>query len=379
MKVVVLGAGIVGSSVAYFAARAGAAVTLIDKEYPGSGASSASFAWTNSNGKPPADYHALNVRGIKGYSLLAAELGVEPWMHRSGSIEWRKGTDADSLAQRIAELQDLAYPIREISVDEAVELEPGIDANELADALIALSPGEGWVDPVVYCGWLVDRAVRQHGLSLQTGTRVTGVTTRQGRVSGVTCADGRHVEADMVIGCLGTSVNDLLRDTDFTLPLVRNVGYLAFTRPAPVMVSRPLHGPDIDIRPDGAGRLLLRRDRLDEMPRDTLDPHPDGPTAQSVIARAREVLPQLRHVPVEAVRITERPIPGDGLSAVGPIDDLPGLYIAVTHSGVTLAPIIGDLVARETVLGETCPELASFRPGRFSSQAISLKRYKGGM
>ena len=62
MRVAVIGAGIVGSSVAYRLSEGGAEVVLIDGAEPGSGTTSTSFAWVNANNKLPRDYFELNRR-----------------------------------------------------------------------------------------------------------------------------------------------------------------------------------------------------------------------------------------------------------------------------------------------------------------------------
>jgi glycine/D-amino acid oxidase-like deaminating enzyme len=64
------------------------------------------------------------------------------------------------------------------------------------------------------------------------------------------------------------------------------------------------------------------------------------------------------------VRVGQRSLPADGLPVAGFADPDGRLYLLATHSGVTLAPLLGALAARE-ILGEPVPELAPYRPGRF--------------
>jgi glycine/D-amino acid oxidase-like deaminating enzyme len=66
-----------------------------------------------------------------------------------------------------------------------------------------------------------------------------------------------------------------------------------------------------------------------------------------------------------AARIGVRHIPGDGLPAVGPAPGIEGLYLAVMHSGVTLAPIVGRLAAEEILGKGGSTLLDGFRPARF--------------
>ena len=61
-----------------------------------------------------------------------------------------------------------------------------------------------------------------------------------------------------------------------------------------------------------------------------------------------------------------RPMPRDGFPVLGFPKGTPNVYIALTHSGVTLAPLIGELAAMEIVDGVTVKMLSPYRPDRFS-------------
>ena len=82
------------------------------------------------------------------------------------------------------------------------------------------------------------------------------------------------------------------------------------------------------------------------------------------MGRARAIVPRLAGVEIESTRLCWRPMPADGLSAVGPVAALPGYYVALTHSGVTLAPVLSRLVADEIATGRPAAALAPFRPER---------------
>src|SRR5258707_11688180 len=81
IKTIVIGAGVMGASVAYRLAQAGASITVLEAKRIGGGTSGISFAWTNANKKPPKPYHDLNVAGMKAHSPLADEFGAPPWWH----------------------------------------------------------------------------------------------------------------------------------------------------------------------------------------------------------------------------------------------------------------------------------------------------------
>src|SRR6185503_2659298 len=84
---VVVGAGVVGASVAYHAARAGAVVTLVDAGRPGAGVTANSFAWIGASGVRTGPAAALRATATQEYRRLEAELPGLPvtW---SGSLCW---------------------------------------------------------------------------------------------------------------------------------------------------------------------------------------------------------------------------------------------------------------------------------------------------
>jgi len=94
--------------------------------------------------------------------------------------------------------------------------------------------------------------------------------------------------------------------------------------------------------------------------------------ARLLLGRAARFFPALRGVPVERWTLAWRAMPADRLPVVGPLPGLPSLYLAVTHSGVTLAPILGRLVSQE--IADEVPDglLGPFRPGRFAERAVKV-------
>jgi glycine/D-amino acid oxidase-like deaminating enzyme len=136
-----------------------------------------------------------------------------------------------------------------------------------------------------------------------------------------------------------------------------------------VRVERVLHAPRLSIRPHSGGRLVLHCHDVDE----ELVPGPPDragqrrAAAQRVLARLESVLPAAgAGVAVENAYVGVRPMPVDGMSVLGWVPGVDSLYVAVTHSGLTLAPVLGEIAARE-VLGEPSALAAAFRPERFAA------------
>ena len=138
LQVVVIGAGIIGASIAYHLSRRNVAVTVVDKAQPGSGASSHSFAWINGTAKIPASYHDFNRRSLEMWSRFSRDLGVDVGLHWGGQLEWgRTAERAKQLRQRVKQLQKWGYPCQMIDEAELRRLEPDLCAGPVAAAALS--------------------------------------------------------------------------------------------------------------------------------------------------------------------------------------------------------------------------------------------------
>ena len=365
IRTIVIGAGVVGASVAYRLAEAGASVTVLEATRVGGGTSGISFAWTNAHKKPPKPYHDMNVAGMKAHAALLDEFGATPWRHGGGSLEWEAEPDRAAQRQNVEQLRSWGYAAEWVAPRQVQELEPDIDPAAIGDAPVAFFPEEGWLDPVVYAHAMLSAAGRRYGAKVICGARVVDLIMLGDRVTGVRLADGAQYEADTVVNCAGRWTNEASRDAGLHLPLAPTVGFLVFTPPVAASLGRVIHAPMISTRPDGAGRLMLHWNETDRALGFDAKLSPSMPQARDLVRRAQQLLPSIGAVEPEAVRIAIRPIPGDHLSAIGPMPRVSGYYIAVTHSGVTLSPFLGAAVADEIVGGRQRAELADFRPARF--------------
>ena len=106
---VVIGAGVLGASTAFRLAEAGFTVTILEATRVGGGTSGMSFAWINSNGKPPRAYHELNNAGLRAHFALRDEFSATPWLHEGGCLEAVPAAEAAPLTDKVARLRDWDY------------------------------------------------------------------------------------------------------------------------------------------------------------------------------------------------------------------------------------------------------------------------------
>ena len=156
--VVVVGAGIVGASIAYHLAKRGARVTLLEKEHPAAGTTKNSFAWLNASSKSPRAYYELNLAGVAGWRRLELEMGSSLPVQWGGGVQWCK-VDAktqEAMLQRVHERQGWGYSVQMIEPQELARLIPYATPGDVGAANFA--DQEGTVDPVVAAQALVAKA-----------------------------------------------------------------------------------------------------------------------------------------------------------------------------------------------------------------------------
>jgi glycine/D-amino acid oxidase-like deaminating enzyme len=376
-RYVVIGAGVMGASVAARLASAGMQVTLLDQDQPGRAASRWSFAWLNSNDKAPRPYHDLNHAGIRAWAELAPDLEGEAWYRPVGHLELAT-SDAGraELVARVRRLTEWDYPARLVDPADASEIEPALRFPE-SGSTVAWFPGEGYVLTEPLIGRLVVRAAA-YGAEILTGDQgqVSGLDLGRGEARTVRTAAGAVLEADEVVCCAGRWVPELATMAGATGPvplvawdtpgaaapgLVVRVGPLASAGPV-----RLVHTPEVSLRPHSGGLLHL------EAPDAAVDLHTPEPDlrrwAAVLLRRAQQTVRGLIDARVEEFQVCVRPMPADGQSIVGRLPGAPGLYVAVTHSGVTLAAHLSRLIATELTTGTAPADLAPYRPDRFPHQ-----------
>ncbi|RAY12944.1 FAD-binding oxidoreductase [Actinomadura craniellae] len=364
--VLIVGAGIIGTALADRLAPH-ARVTVIDAHLPGQGTTATSLAWLNANKTIDPGYFAFRIEALRAWSRLAIEFGDPPWYVPTGNLTWAQTEEAVAeLSARVERLQARRYPARFLTHDQAHSIEPGLVMP--ADALIAHFPGEGFVHGAQAAHALMGRA-QASGARLRTGDRVVHIVGDGGQVRGAHLASGDTVAADITICAAGWRTPDVLATANTGVPLLdaKEPGsaapcLVATTTPIPKALRGIVHAPGIYARPAWDGGLLLEAGDLDAIT-DMNTPQADLDTsAADLLTRAREIIPALSQAQISHARRCIRPMPTDGFPLIGWRQE--GLYVAVTHSGITLAAHLAELITREILHGTRPDELAPYRPDR---------------
>ncbi|HEX3981431.1 MAG TPA: FAD-binding oxidoreductase [Acidimicrobiales bacterium] len=368
MRVAVIGSGIVGSCVGFQLARGGADVVIFDAGQPGAAVTDWSFSWLNASNKTQTrDYFDLNVAGMSAYRDLVAEFGYGHWCHLSGHLRWSDSDEgADRLRNDVEHLRNWGYAV-EIWTAEQVGrlLEPEV-RFPAEHAEVALYRDEGWIGGRALVALLVADAV-DHGAQAHFDRSVADIVLRGDHVVAVVAAGGEQVDVDAVVNAAGPAAGQVAGLVGRALPMRDEPGLVARIRCDGQPVRRAMHAPHVEIRPDDGDRIVLHSREVDAL----IDPSTTAVDLRpTLVGLAQQVVPALLGAEPVGERIAWRPIPDDGFPSVGGVEGLAGYYEAVTHSGITLGPIVGRLLAEEILGGTISPLVTPYRPDRFVDSPV---------
>ena len=333
--VIVVGAGVIGASIAYHLASQGAEVLLVDAALPGFGATRHSFGWI---GRSPGDVSPageLRALGRLHWERLRKEV-PELDVHWCGAVVWGEFFSGDDA----------------VLSDDAAVREPNLVSPPSRSEFRS---DDGWVDATSATESLI-RAAQQAGAKVRLGTPVTRlVCADDGTVVGVMLGS-ETLAASTVVVAAGTGSTALCASAGFVLPMVSSPSVMVRLQ-APVGIVTGIVANDLfEARQSRDGMVLMPVDH-------------DGESSMAALMRIGEAAQRLfvesftgaAETRLVGVDIGWRPMLADGDPSVG-YTGVPGLYVAVAHPGVTLASVIGDAVADEILTHETRAEFALFQP-----------------
>ncbi|MGV9885189.1 NAD(P)/FAD-dependent oxidoreductase [Streptomyces sp. NPDC003006] len=339
--VVVVGAGIVGSSVAYHLARRGVPVTLLEQgPAPAAGVTGGSFAWIRgAGGHWPGGAQELREHVLADYRRLETEL-PHVTVRRTGSLSWAASPAEDS--------RPGPGQFR-IGRSDIAALEPNL--RHPPDQAIH-TPSDAGVDPTAMTQALVE-AADAHGATVLHNTMVTSLQVTGGRVEGVLTSTGLHTAATVVLTA-GTGVPKLCEPLPVNVTIAASPATLARVTAPPGLVKTIVAGPGFEVREVRDGDLLL------------VVPHVEGAaalaqTAQDALQHLKTTFQGSDQCRLLGYRTGRRPMPAHG-PVIGYATHDRSVYVAVMHSAITLAPTAGRLIADELVTGRPAPELQRCRP-----------------
>ncbi len=350
-RVIVIGSGIIGASIAWHLARGGAEVTVIEAGAPGGIATRASWAWINASWGNPEPYFRLRIRSIAHWHKLQSEIPALAINWCGGLIWDLPPAELDAYA---AERADWGQPLRKVGRGEIHVIEPNL--REVPEHAY-FAPGEGMLEPLASTEVLL-AAARALGAEVLAETPVKWLAEEHGRIVGVMTDEG-VIHADEVAVAAGAGSAKLLDSIGLAFNMTAPAGLLSHSKPVRKLLNGLVMTPGLHIRQTAEGRIVAGTDFAGADP----EGNAEG-LAQDLQAKVEAMVDGAEGLGLDFFTIGYRPTPADGLSAIGRPEGKSGLYLVVTHSGVTLAAALGLFAAQELLTGTRDPLLATFSPDR---------------
>ncbi|MEN3011133.1 MAG: FAD-binding oxidoreductase [Candidatus Bipolaricaulaceae bacterium] len=378
--VVVIGAGSVGTPAAFYLAREGLKVLVIDRlPSPGQGSNKAAIGGVRATHSDPAKIR-LGLRTIEILSKFLEEFGYD--------VEWRPGgyvfvayrpEEEKTLRELVALQRSFGLNIRWCDADELLRVVPDLNPQGLRGG--TYSPGDGHCSPLLLCHAYYQLA-KKEGAVFRFGEEVVGVEVRAGRVQAVRTTKGLYPTKVVLnaAGAWATHVGKLLGVDHPVYPDCHEAG---ITEP----VAHFLDPMIVDIRPGPGSANCYFHQLATGQIAFCLTPEPPilgedrretSAFLPQVARRIIQVVPRLAGIRVRRTWRGLYPLTPDGLPLVGWVGAVRGYLVAIglCGQGVMLGPALGELLAR-LVLGTPLPEdqivLRNLSPERSFARAEVLR------
>jgi glycine oxidase len=365
VDVVVVGAGVQGSSVALRLAQAGRKVAVLERAVPGAEASSAAGGILSPGVEAlePGPFYALCRASLARYPGFVRDVealsSMSVALRSLGTLEVALDDDhAKILAARAGKILAHGLPVEVLDDAELRRLEPGVSPGARGALLF---PDEASLDPRALARAVYVAAARA-GATFVTG-QVRRIVTEGGRAAGVEHERGR-IDAAVVVLAAG-SWSLLVEGHGLPAGSVRPVrGQIAVLDTRPPLLSRVIfsgHGYVVP-RPDGR---VLCGSTMEEV---GFEKAVTAEGIRHVLDVAIGIAPALARAPLLETWANFRPASPDGEPILG-AGTVPGLLYATGHTrnGILLAPITADAIAAAVLGAPPVVDLAPFSPARLSA------------
>ena len=361
-RVIVVGGGIIGCSIAWRLAQRGVSVALVDKDQPVSKATWAAAGMLHPliDTDNPA-LHKLARASIELFPAFVNELrnitGIDSQLRLSGKLDVAFNADEfNKLRARYAGAQ--SGGITELDRDGARELEPALTSDFHGAFLVN---GDASVDNRKL-GTGVEQAAHESGVQFRIGSAARKVVSTSSKFQHVELQDGTRLQADAVVIAAGAWSSELI-GLPAKIPVLPVRGQMLALEPEAALLQRMVVTLDCYIVPRSGRRLLVGA----TIERVGFDTRTTDAGINGLWQAAERVVPDIRDANIVETWAGLRPGTPDDLPILGADPHVNGVYYATGHfrNGILLAPITAQVMSDLIISDKSAHDLSSFTIGRF--------------
>lgn len=367
--VIVVGAGIIGCATAYYLAKKGSKVIVLEvSDVIGNGGSTRNGGGVRQSGRDPREL-PLAMYAVKNlWPTLSEELGSDVEYCQGGNLRLGK---TDRHIKILQGLRDKAVAqgldMRMISGDEVRAINP-----YLSDKVIGASwcPTDGHANPLkaTYAYYI---AARRLGVRFYTSMPVTELRKVKGSVRKVICPEATF-EADRVVVVAGYASRKILASVGIDIPMSNVLIEALVTEMEPPMFRQMLGTADADFygHQTKHGSFVFGGDSgFEDTNKDNGHDATSSITAPAICRGILRYIPKLANAKIVRTWGGYEDVCADGVPVLGAIDEVPGLVVgcAFTGHGFGISPIVGTLLSEVARDEPTTLDLSAFRYDRFKA------------
>jgi sarcosine oxidase subunit beta len=375
-NVLVIGGGVIGTSIAYHLTRKKVRVTLLEQGELASGSSGACDGLVFLQSKKPGVHLQLAMESRKRFEQLIKDLPIPiGFKSTGGMVVIENEAELDAMRLFVQEQRKIGLDVSLLDAQQKRKLEPHL-SDHIVGATHSLLDGQ--VHPIALAHAFALGAKKLKARIL-TATRVEGIEISGNRVVSVDTSKGRFY-ADIIVNAAGVSAPEIGKMIGLQIPIKPRRGQIVVTEACHPMLKHCLisakyiaskFNPDlaesnsegISIEQTKDGNLLLgsTREFVGFDKRTTIE------GLNKIIRQTSEIIPPIRGLKIIRAFAGLRPYTPDGLPILGPVETIQGFIMAAGHEGdgIALSPITGELIAQLIVDNRSDIPLDDFRLNRF--------------
>lgn len=383
-EIVIIGGGVIGTSIAYYLTKRGKEVVLFEKNDLASGTSGACDQDIILQSKNPGIHLKLAMKSAEIYKTLEAELehSIE-YENTGGMILIETEEELEIMRDFVKRQQQIGLEVEILDLKQARELQPGLSHHLVGSTY---SPQDAHVNSVeLTLGFA--KAAQKQGARIMLHTEVVGIKQRNGRVQGVKTSRG-DVDCEIVINCAGAWAPKIAEMIGLTIPIKPRRGQIIVTEEvAPYVMGDVLsaryivakYNPEIlknssdpsiklgvglSLSQTQKGNILIGATR--EFVGYNTDVTRTG--LKEILKNATRLVPGLKGMNIIRMFAGLRPYTPDGLPIIGPVEGIEGFFVAAGHEGdgIALSPVTGKIVSDLIVDGKTFMDVSQLALERFT-------------
>ena len=389
--VVIIGGGVIGTSIAYYLSKKGIKPILIEKDDLASGSSGACDIDIILQSKNPGIHLQLAMESAKMYETLADELDFDIEYETCGGMVLIEDEEQLKVMKDFVKRQKaIGLQVKLLGLKEASEIQPGLSPNLVGSTY---SPQDAHVNPMRLCQAFA-KAAKELGTEVYLNTGVLDIRVEKSKVKSVITNRG-EIQTKVVINAAGVYAPMIGEMVGLSLPIKPRRGQIIVTEPVPKLVMADVLcakyivakynpknlersdnpetrlGVGLSLSQTHDGQILIGATR-EFVGYNKSTTHE---ALRAILRNATRLVPALKLIHAIRSFAGLRPYTPDGLPLLGQVEGIQGFIMAAGHEGdgIALSPVTGKIISELIVDGKTFMDVTCLSPARFGSLTHSEK------